>query len=366
MQKLLYRILSNYYKTPQYLIVFASRNCWCRCAHCWYNETWKENNLLKNDLTFAELERIAASIGSLHFLSLTGGEAFDRNDIVAIAQMFASKVKLKRYQIPTSGFNTDLVVSKTKQMLAINRNIPFRVDVSLDGTEATHDHIRDAKGCYAHAINTIKELNRIKNGCPNFDVGVITTISADNQHEIAEISKIVETINPAGEWMVNIIRGNPRDPTVKNVALENYRLAHTLIEERIHRKNYSGHSGHLFASWLSAKNATRRKVIYTILQGKYKGGNCAAGILGGVIYNDGSVYPCEMLGESFGNIKDFEYDLKKIWNSSKARALRALIQSRKCMSTLMCTQECFLSINLATQPKYWPDIIKERIRLLLY
>jgi radical SAM protein with 4Fe4S-binding SPASM domain len=352
----------NYYKTPQYLIVFASRDCWCRCAHCWYNETWKEKYLQQDDLSFTELEKIADSIDQLRFLSFTGGEAFSRSDIVEIAQMFASKTKLKRYQIPTSGFNPDLVVSKTEQLLAQNRAIPFRVDVSLDGTEATHDHIRDTKGCYAHALSTIKELNRIKNRYSNFDVGVITTISGDNQHEITEISKIVETINPSGEWMVNIVRGNPRNPTVKTVALENYKLAQTLIEERIHKKKYSGHSGHLFASWLSAKNATRRKVICTILKGKYKGGNCAAGILGGVIYNDGSVYPCEMLSDSFGNIKDFDYNQKEIWNSSKAGTIRKLIRSRKCT----CTQECFLSINLASQPKYWLDMIRERMRLLLH
>jgi radical SAM protein with 4Fe4S-binding SPASM domain len=159
----------------------------------------------------------------------------------------------------------------------------------------------------------------------------------------------------------NIIRGNPRNPTVKNVAIENYKLAHDLIEERIRNKKYSGHSGHRFASWLSAKNATRRKVICSIMQGKFKTGHCAAGILGGVIYNDGSVYPCEMLDDSLGNIKDFDCNLKKIWNSEKAIAIRTFIRTRKCM----CTQECFLSINLATQPTYWLDIIKERIRLFL-
>ena len=113
MQKLLYRSLLNYYSTPQYLILFVNRNCWCRCSHCWYNETWKEKYLQQGDLAFAELEKIAASIDRLGFLSLAGGEAFGRSDIVEIAHMFALKTKLKRYQIPTSGFNTDLVCTKT-------------------------------------------------------------------------------------------------------------------------------------------------------------------------------------------------------------------------------------------------------------
>jgi radical SAM protein with 4Fe4S-binding SPASM domain len=360
MQKLLYKLLLDIYKTPQYLIFFVSRKCWTRCSHCWYNENWKNNNLLKNDLSFGEIEKIAASIKKLHFLSLTGGEAFYREDIVEIVHLFASTVKLNRYQIPTSGFDTDAIVSKTEQLLQNNKTIPFRVDVSLDGVEETHDHIRSIKGSFSRAVTTIKELNRLKNRYSHFDVGVITTISGNNQHEIAEISKVVESISPQGEWIVNIIRGDPRDPNAKSVDINNYKLAHSLIEDRIWQKKYAGHSGHPFAAWLSAKNATRRKVIYSILQGQYKGGQCAAGILGGVIYNDGSVYPCEMLDTSFGNIKDFDCDLKRIWNANKAKEVRASIKTELCN----CTQECFLSINLATQPRYWPDIIKERARLL--
>jgi MoaA/NifB/PqqE/SkfB family radical SAM enzyme len=202
MQNILYKILLNYYKTPQYLILFVSRNCWCRCAHCWYNETWKGKHLQQDGLDFKELEKIALSIDQLRFITFTGGEAFGRSDIVELAHMFVLKTKVKRYQIPTSGFNTDLVVTKTEQLLSKNKDIPFRVDVSLDGTEAIHDLIRDKKGSYYHAVNTIRELNSIKKQCSYFDVGVITTISGENQHEIAEISKIVETINPTGEWMV--------------------------------------------------------------------------------------------------------------------------------------------------------------------
>lgn len=351
--------LSRIFKTPQYLILFVSDVCWMKCRHCWYNEKWKKEYLKKSQLSFQEIERLADSITRINFLSLTGGEAFLRDDIVAITEMFARKTQLNRYEIPTSGFVSELIVSKTENILKTNKHIPLRIDVSLDGTEETHDYIRNTRGGYKNAINTIRELKRLKQRYSYFDIGIITTVSSDNQDEIKEIASIIEKINPEGEWMVNITRGRPRYSDAANIDVDKYFEAHQIIEKRIQKGCYKGHSGHFLASWLSAKNATRRKVIRDIIKGKCSGGGCAAGSLGGVIFNDGTVYPCEMIEYSFGNIRDYDYNLPDIWNSQKADNIRVLIQDIKCL----CTQECFLSVSLLIQPKYWPYILKERIKL---
>jgi len=188
---------------------------------------------------------------------------------------------------------------------------------------------------------------------------VITTISTHNQHQVEEIAKVVEQVNPDGEWMVNITRGETRDPRAIDVDLASYELAHRLIERRIAEGRYRGHTGHLTASWLSAKNATRRKVIRDTVAGRIRGGGCAAGALGGVIYSDGAVHACELLDDPLGNIRDFDYDLAALWNARAADDVRAWIQDTACQ----CTQECFLSVSLLIQPNRWPDIVRERMRL---
>jgi MoaA/NifB/PqqE/SkfB family radical SAM enzyme len=243
-----------------------------KCRHCWYNEDWKEEHLKRDQLTFDELERLARSITRIQFLSLTGGEAFRRPDIVDIAAMFARQTRLARYQIPTSGFLPDLIASSTERMLRVNAGVPFRVDVSLDGTKETHDRVRNIKGGYERAITTVHELNRLKRRYPYFDVGVITTISRSNQDEVDEIAAVVEEVNPDGEWMVNIVRGEPRDPNATSVDVDKYWRAHEIIDQRIRQGRYKGHGGHMTAPWLSAKNATRRKVIKRILKGQCNGG----------------------------------------------------------------------------------------------
>jgi MoaA/NifB/PqqE/SkfB family radical SAM enzyme len=357
--KLLTKALARGLRTPPYLILFLSDSCWMRCSHCWFNEEWKDANLKSKRLEFDEISRLADSIDRLLFLSMTGGEAFARPDVVEISTLFAKKTRLARYQIPTSGFKPELIVDRAERMLVANRDIPFRVDVSVDGMEDTHEEIRRIEGGFGRAMETIRGLNRLKARYSYFDVGVITTISGKNQHQVQEIAEHIAKVNPDGEWMVNITRGEVRDRAAKDVDVENYFEAHRLIRDRIESGAYAGHQGHTTASWLSAKNATRRKIIRRVLEGGCRTGGCAAGSLGGVIYSDGTVKPCELLDDELGNLRDHDYDLGAIWNSSAADASRDWIQDTRCT----CTQECFLSVSMLIQPQHWPDIVRERMRL---
>lgn len=359
MYKLLTNILARQVQAPPYLILFVSDHCWMRCSHCWYSEDWKNSHLGRPPLGFEALERLAASIPRLWFLSLTGGEAFLRDDIVEIGTMFARRTRLHRYQIPTSGFVPDVVLRQTERLLLANRGIPFRVDVSLDGTEQTHEAIRHAPGGFAAALDTLAALNRLARRHSWLDVGVITTLCRQNQDEVAAIARLVERIHPDGEWMVNIARGASRDPSAVSVDVQRYREAHEHIERRMRTGSYRGHAGHVTAGWLCAKNATRRKVIQAIIEGREPGGGCAAGALGGVVYSDGEVAACEMLDRSFGNLHDWNYDLPKLWKSAAAVQARDWIQDTRCQ----CTQECFLSVSLLLQPRHWPALCRERLRV---
>jgi radical SAM protein with 4Fe4S-binding SPASM domain len=329
-----------------------------KCKHCWFNEDWKSSNLKNDSLTFEEIKKLSESINKTLFLSITGGEAFMRDDIEEIVKLFTRTKKVFRYEIPTSGFMTSDIVEKTIRILEDNRDIPFRVDISLDGNEEIHDKIRNLKGSFKNAVNTITELNKLKKRFSYFDVGVITTISNYNQEIIEDISVIIENIHIDGEWMVNITRGNTRDSIANNVKYENYYKAQEIIKNRITKGTYKGHSGHATARWLSAKNSVRRNVIKSILENKYKGGGCSAGSIGGVIYPDGSVFPCELLNDSFGNLRDYDFNLKRLWNSDKADKIRSKIQDTYCQ----CTQECFLSSNFLIQPKLWYLTVCEKFK----
>jgi len=367
MRKLYYKILTNsiakFLRVPQFLILYLTNDCWMKCRHCFYDEKFRKSNDISNsNLTFDELKKLSESISKLLYISFAGGEPFIREDIEEIIKLFTKNKKVYRYQIPTSGLKTDLVLEKTIRILDKNPSIPFRVHVSIDGSKDIHNKIRGLKSSFDNAVETIIQLNKLKKIYPHFDTGIITTICSYNQHNMAELGELVREIHPGGEWCINIVRGEPRNPKAIDVDRENYFEAVDIIDKKISDGIYKGYTGHYTSGWLSAKNAARRKIIGKILENKYKGGGCSAGSLGGVIYPDGSVFACEMLKEQIGNLRDYGYNLPVLWNSINAKKLRGRIQETECV----CTHECSLSTNFLIQPRTWPSLISERFKLLIH
>ena len=74
------------------------------------------------------------------------------------------------------------------------------------------------------------------------------------------------------------------------------------------------------------------------------------------MFANGDVYPCELLiDKSLGNLRDVNYDFKKLWFSPKADETRRFIRESKCF----CTYECFLTINILFNPRMMPAVLKE-------
>src|SRR5207247_2224206 len=83
---------------------------------------------------------------------------------------------------------------------------------------------------------------------------------------------------------------------------------------------------------------------------------CYAGNLGACLFANGDTYPCELLTDrKLGNVRDVDYDFKKIWFSPEADAARSFIRDSKCF----CTYECFLTINILFNPRMLLSVFKE-------
>jgi len=351
--------ISKLIKTPPYIILFVSDRCPNSCRHCWYSNEWKNKNLTKSELTNEELILISEKIKSIKFLSITGGEAFLRDGIEEIVKAFAVNSRVSRFDIPTSGFDAGLISYKAELILKYIKGAPLRIDVSIDGTEDTHNYIRQNKTAFSSAIKTIEALKLLRQKNSNLDISIITTVSDHNNHEVIEIAELVERVLPDGEWMINIIRGNTPLFDVTDETHRAYKFAGELLDKRILGNRFSGDRGHKLGKWLTAKNQLRRQLIDGILKGSRQGGGCAAGCLAGIIFNDGEIRACETLPLSLGNIRDFNYDLNLAWNNQAAKNVRKLIQEKKCI----CTHECFLSVSMLIQPDCWLALAKERMQL---
>ncbi len=346
--------------TPRYIILFVSDKCWMNCSHCWFHDEWKSTHHRNRRLSFNEMKKLAQSIRSVNFLSLTGGEAFLRDDIVELVGMFCRTTKVRHFDIPTSGYESEMIHLKVRDILKRNPDVPFRVGISLDGPREIHELIRGVKGGFERTLKTIELLRQIRKENQMFDMGIITTVSKDNEAFVVETAELVEDICPEVEWQVNFVRGNPRDPYAANVSTSSYKQANDLINSRIARGKYGGHGSGETGRWLSAKNAARRRIILEHMEKEQPALRCAAGALGGVIYIDGETMPCELMDVSMGNLRDFDCDLHRLWQSEAASNVRKQIYSSRCF----CSQECFLTVSMIANPSKWPMILRERIRLI--
>ena len=111
---------------------------------------------------------------------------------------------------------------------------------------------------------------------------------------------------------------------------------------------------------MNAKNKMLWKYVEKTFRTKKYISPCSAGSLIGVIYHNGSVFPCERRNQEIGKLKDFDYNFLKCWHSQKAKEIQKEIITSKCN----CTNECFWLLNIFSSPRYYPELSYQIIRNL--
>ena len=75
-------------------------------------------------------------------------------------------------------------------------------------------------------------------------------------------------------------------------------------------------------------------LVKKFLQSKEQIILCHAGIAFCQISPDGDVWPCCICADSMGNLRDHNYDFKKIWNSQDGKLIRQSIKNKDCTCPL--------------------------------
>ena len=88
-----------------------------------------------------------------------------------------------------------------------------------------------------------------------------------------------------------------------------------------------------------------------LLKGNLVFVRCLAKFLAGVVYSDGEFSFCEMR-EPFVNVKEFDYDLKRIYSSGEAKKERGKIPK-----LCNCTHSSFQNLNLMFNFSVIPKIL---------
>ncbi len=361
MQKIerMQHLFSTYFSgKPAYLILFATSRCNARCKMC-FNWKKQDEEHGRHELSLNEIDKISKSFKNLLQFTVTGGEPFIRDDIPEIVKCFYSNSGARLITIPTNAYFTDKVEDAVSRILNECPSCLLNVGLSLDGIGEDHDSIRQLPGSFERLIQTLDRLNRLKKKHNNFYIKITTVLSNHNQHNIEKLFDFVKDNFLIDEHEILLARGSTRDQTAPDVPWRKYSDLLKKTEEH------------------AAENVKKRRYQFSrVFYGLYKHMNqvvsstikdnkmvypCLAGKRLIEIYDDGLVVPCEILQPlnpgtdmSFGNIRDFDYDIHKVMRSPAARKILAHIKTSKCH----CSFECAILTNIVFNPYSYPRLLK--------
>ncbi len=346
-------------RRPIHLTLFLTQKCNGRCPFCFYLSTKGPCPDSNQELSLPEIEKIAANLGSLLWLALSGGEIFLRPDLAEIVRIFYEKNKPSFILLPTNGLLSETIYHKTEEILRSCPQSVVAVKLSLDGPEAIHDRLRGVPGAHKKVRATYDLLVDLLDRYPNFELGINTVFCAANQDRMTEI---VETVR--GEFKritthtVSLIRGEVSEPALKKIDLAKYEETVAMLERNQKEAlaaNYRFHGARL----KSAQDILQRRLIHETMRLNQQRIPCYAGKLSVVVTETGEVYPCESFTMGLGNLRDNGFDLQGLLHGDVGVQQLAAIKRRDCY----CTHECSMMMNILFNPRLYPALWREYLAI---
>lgn len=300
--------------------------CNSRCTTCNIWKTYKKNpESVKKELRIEEIEKIFKKLpNTVIWLSLTGGEPFLRDDFDKIIISAVKNIRnLKMISIPSNGISTKRILSVIKNIMRLKEELRIIITLSIDGPEKVHNKIRGLN-CYETTWSTYTELKELTKNDKRFEIGVETTVSGKNVDYLGDYFKeIIKERNPHLTLTV-----------AHNAALykneSNSNLSPTDIEKVRKIASVIIKSKSMFSPQQIIERIYAKNIISYLKNPKKMIVPCAAFKSSFSLLQNGDVAPCLMWNSKIGNLRDYDYDIKKIFNSEKAKHVRRLIRKGNC------------------------------------
>jgi len=257
--------------------------------------------------------------------------------------------------ITTNGFFTGLIKDFIDKFIAAKHSQLLIFSISIDDFPQQHDKNRKVQGLFEKAIETYRLIRAYNH--PNILVNVnLTVIPANYENMLNIYSYLVDSVG-VKSFTTTIVREEgvmkiPRD--MKEGILKVYKNLNQKIKDDIGAKKIEGYLGGITGKILNAKNIILHDIVEkTFLNNEFVT-PCYAGDLFMVLESNGDVKPCEVLPNKLGNVREFDYDLIKLWGAKNAKDMCNWIINTKCR----CTYECAHTVNILFNTKHSFSLIK--------
>lgn len=348
------RILKDIYnaivghKYPIYIIQFITERCNAKCAHCFVDFKTAED-----ELSLQKIEKIASSSGPcLRNIGITGGEPFIRDDIFEIADIWYTNSSVTSLSLTTNGSMPSKIENFCKK--ASKKSIPVAFLMSYDYIGEKHSEYRKLKDLHLKVIESYKIIKTFsKNLSATFQI----TLTPDNVDSALETYCYMRDVLKINNINCTMVRGKCADNAseqIKQKMASVYKNIQTQRSKDFNLYTIKGFDGlTLTEKLLNAKNKVQWKYVLKSFETKKFITPCSAGNLFGVIRYNGNVTPCEIIETPIANLRDYDYDFMKLWQSKKAYKVKNEILKNKCA----CTFEPGWLVNLISSPRFYPELL---------
>ncbi|MFP4111456.1 MAG: radical SAM/SPASM domain-containing protein [Candidatus Woesearchaeota archaeon] len=325
---ILYNISRKINKALTYPINYTysvTRTCDSRCLTC---SIWKSKD--KKELSTSEWKKIILDIGKKPFwITITGGNQFLRNDLVKIFSYIKKYNDPAIINMPVSATIPKIIETKVKKILVILGKTKLILNISLDGTKKTHNHIRGKKGVFEKTLKTIALLKQLQKQFPNLVIGTYTTISRYNVKKIEKIIHLIKhDIKPVHFGFELAEIRNEYDNSHDGFSIS--KSDSLWVMKKISRTG----DAKKVSPVIVFKNYLRQKYYkYVIRAIKYQKEiiPCYAGYSSVEISSEGQLWDCPNNTKSMGNLLNKSFN--EIFFGTKADKIRKNIKKRKCFCT---------------------------------
>jgi MoaA/NifB/PqqE/SkfB family radical SAM enzyme len=315
------------------VVLMPHSACNCRCVMC---DIWMANRN-KRELSRDDLAPHMPSLRRLNakHVVLSGGEALMHSNLWTVCDLLR-EAGVARITVLSTGLLLERRAAEVVERCD-------EVTVSLDGSRAVHDRIRNIPNAFDRLAAGVRA---IKDRSPRFR---ITARSVVQKQNYADLPNIIETALDLGIDQISFLavdvstsafnrpEGWPAE-RIESVALTRKDVARfaQVVEDTIHE--FAGE----FASGFVAESPARLRRLPSYFaalnaDGEFPENTCNAPWVSTVIEADGTVRPC-FFHRSLGNIH--ERPLDEILNSDDAIGFRRQLDvrtdpiCRKCVCTL--------------------------------
>ncbi len=300
-------------------------SCNSRCKTCNVYEKRVRN------FSLDEYKKTFESLGEApYWFTISGGEPFLRKDIVDICVAAYEICKPGIINIPTNGSLYRVIPERVEAIVKNTPETEVIINLSLDDIGRRHDEIRGFPGNWDRALKTYEGLQQLRS-YSNFTLGIHTVISAFNAERFKEIYKELINLEP-DSYITEIAEERVELGTMGLPIMpgnEQYFAAINFLKQEMGKKKVSG-----VARVARAFRLEYYDLVKQFLLQHEQVIPCYAGVASCQISPDGDVWPCCVRADSMGNLRESNYDFKKIWNSHTASEIRASIKNRECACPL--------------------------------